>query len=361
MENKVEDLIRHINKTTPKKNINIMEVCGTHTMAISRAGLRQLLPPNINLISGPGCPVCVTAISDIDWILEIIKNYKVSIFTFGDMIKVPGSNSSLYQEKSIGRHINICYSPLDALEFAINNPDRKVIFIAIGFETTIPLTAVVIKRAYQEKVNNFYIYNIHKLIPPALDALLSDRDIEVDGFLLPGHVSTIIGSIPYKFIPENYNTPCVISGFEPIDILQSINMILNQIREKNPGVKIQYTRAVRKEGNKVAVDQIYDVFENADTIWRGLGQIPKSGLKLRSTYSKFDAKNTFKIKEPNSKNPKGCECGNILKGIKKPIDCRLFSKICSPASPVGPCMVSSEGACAAYYKYERLNLNRKDK
>lgn len=352
-------LIQSINQINLKRKLNIMEVCGTHTMAISKSGLRELLPSCVNLISGPGCPVCVTSISDIDYLLEIVRNYDVSIFTFGDMMKVPGTNSSLYKEKSNGKDINICYSPTDALEFAINNPTKKVIFIAIGFETTIPLTSVIVKRADQQGIDNFYIYNAHKLIPPALEALLEDKEIKIDGFLCPGHVSTIIGSKPYEFIPEKYQIPCVISGFEPLDILLSIKMILEQLEKEKPRVEVQYTRVVKKEGNKLAISKIEEVFEPTDSVWRGLGKIPESGLKLRPKYSKFDAKKAFEIKEKEiySKELQGCECGNILKGLKKPRQCRFFGKICNPDSPIGPCMVSSEGTCQAYYRYERFKLN----
>ena len=357
MNNKIKELTSSIQKSNIQHKINIMEVCGTHTMSISKSGIRQLLPRNINLISGPGCPVCVTSINDIDCILEIINNYDVSIFTFGDMIRVPGSNSSLYIEKSKGKDISICYSPTDSLEFAINNPERKVIFIAIGFETTIPIISLIVKRAYNENINNFYIYNIHKLIPPALNSLLSDKKVKINGLLCPGHVSVIIGSKSYEFIPEKYNVPCVISGFEPIDILMSVDMILKQIKNNSASVQIQYKRVVKKEGNPIAVRHIYDVFEKTDSVWRGLGNMPESGLKLKPKYLKFDAKKKFPISEINSKEPPGCECGDVLKGIKKPQECKLFSKVCTPGSPIGPCMVSSEGSCAAYYKYERFNLH----
>ncbi|MBM3703144.1 MAG: hydrogenase formation protein HypD, partial [Actinobacteria bacterium] len=231
MNNNIKELVESLNNNKPDHKINIMEVCGTHTMAISRYGLRQLIPENINLISGPGCPVCVTPIGDIDWIIEIARQYDVSIFTFGDLFRVPGTESSLYNEKSKGKDINIYYSPADALDFAKNNPDKKVIFIAIGFETTIPLTSVIVKRAYKEKTSNFYIYNTHKLVPEALELLLVDREVKIDAFLCPGHVSAIIGSKPYSFIADDYHIPCVISGFEPMDILESIAMIIVQINK----------------------------------------------------------------------------------------------------------------------------------
>ena len=225
MDRKIKQLKDSIAKKRPQEAINIMEVCGTHTMAISRSGLRQLLPREINLISGPGCPVCVTSSRDIDHIIGIIRDYPVTLFTFGDMIRVPGSGSSLQKEKSRGSDVKICYSPMDALDYALDNPDRNVVFVAIGFETTAPLTAVIIKKAYDEEVNNFYIFNIHKLVPPALEVLLRDRDVKIDALLCPGHVSAIIGSRPYEFIASRYQTPCVISGFEPLDILESLDML----------------------------------------------------------------------------------------------------------------------------------------
>ena len=354
MKSNIKELVEYLNNNKPDHKINIMEVCGTHTMAISRYGLRQLIPETINLISGPGCPVCVTPTGDIDWIIEIAGHYKVSIFTFGDILRVPGSKSSLYNKRSEGKDINVCYSPADALDFAKNNPDKKVIFIAIGFETTIPLTSVIIKRAYQEKINNFYIYNTHKLIPEALEILLLDKEIEIDAFLCPGHVSAIIGSKPYNFIAEDYHIPCVISGFEPLDILESIAVIIRQINKGKSEVEIQYRRVVREEGNPTALKSIYEVFDKSDSVWRGLGNIPGSGLKLKKKFLKFDAKTYFPVKRIKSREPAGCECGGVLKGIKKPAECRLFSKICKPENPIGPCMVSSEGSCAAYYKYEKL-------
>ena len=356
MKKKIEELVEFLNKNKPGRSINIMEVCGTHTMAISRYGLRQLIPENINLISGPGCPVCVTPIGDIDWVIEIARQYDVSIFTFGDLFRVPGTESSLYNEKSKGKDINICYSPADVLNFAKNNPDKKVIFIAIGFETTIPLTSVIVKKAYKEKTSNFYIYNTHKLVPEALELLLLDKEVKIDAFLCPGHVSAIIGSKPYDFIADDYHIPCVISGFEPMDILESIGLITLQIKEGISKVEIQYKRVVRKEGNPTALKSIYDVFDKSDSVWRGLGNIPGSGLKLKKKFLKFDAKTYFSVKRFKSREPAGCECGSVLKGIKKPAECRLFSKICKPENPIGPCMVSSEGACAAYYNYEKFKI-----
>ena len=346
--------INSLARDLDKKSINIMEVCGTHTMEIARNGLKQLLPPEINLISGPGCPVCVTPINEIDNIIEILKDYDVSIFSFGDMIKVPGSSSSLAYEKSIGRDVVICYSPLYALEFAEHNPDKNVIFIAIGFETTAPLSSVIVKRSSDKKLRNFFIYCTHKIIPPALEVLLKDKEVRIDGLLLPGHVSAIIGSKPYSFIAEDYKIPGVISGFDPAGILQAIKMILIQIAQKKSKIEIEYKSVVKEEGNTVAINQIHEVFEVEDSMWRGLGSIPKSGLKLKPYFSEFDAKLKFPIKKLYSREPKGCECGNVLKGIKKPGECKLFAKSCTPDNPIGPCMVSSEGTCAAYYKFYRI-------
>ncbi len=353
MQKSLNKYISDIKKINPDRPINIMEVCGTHTMAISRNGLRQLFPENINLISGPGCPVCVTSLKDIDWILEIVKNYDMQIFTFGDMLRVPGSKNSLQDLKSSGKKINVCYSPMDALNFAISNPKKLTLFIAIGFETTAPLTAVILKRAKENNLNNFFVFSTHKVVPPALEILLEDRKVKIDGFLCPGHVSAIIGSTPYNFIPEKYEIPCVISGFEPMDMVSSVHSILKQITDKKPEVEIQYKRVVKKNGNPEAIKQIYSVFEPSNADWRGLGKIPGSGLCLKESYQKFDSKTKFPVKSIKPKEHPGCDCGKILKGIKKPNQCKLFAKACTPEYPIGPCMVSSEGSCAAYYKYER--------
>ncbi|MES0342290.1 MAG: hydrogenase formation protein HypD, partial [Candidatus Humimicrobiaceae bacterium] len=271
-----------------------------------------------------------------------------------DMIRVPGSISSLQLEKASGKDIRICYSPLDALDFAKNNPEKDVVFLGIGFETTIPLSSVIVKRAYKENINNFYIFNIHKLVPPALELLLLDEEIKIDGFLCPGHVSAIIGSLPYNFIADKYRIPCVISGFEPLDIMESLNMLMKQYNSKIPEVQIQYRRVVTSNGNPTAVSIIDEIFEPCDSYWRGIGVLPKTGLKLREEYMSLDAMKKFPVEVTDSKEPPGCQCGSVLKGIIKPFDCKLFSRVCKPENPIGPCMVSSEGSCAAYYKYERL-------
>ena len=352
IKKKIKELTEFLNKNKPDHKINIMEVCGTHTMAISRHGLRQLIPRNINLISGPGCPVCVTSTGDIDWIIEIARQYDASVFTFGDMFRVPGTETSLYNEKSKGRDIKICYSPADVLDFAKNNPKKRVIFIAIGFETTIPLTSIIIKRAYKEKINNFYIYNTHKLIPEALELLLMDKEIRIDAFLCPGHVSTIIGSGPYRKIAEKYNRPIVITGFEPIDVLYGIFLILRQIKERRNQVEIEYTRAVRPGGNLVAIKKMEEVFEICNSNWRGLGDIPKSGLRLKEKFENYDAGKKFNIRIEESLDIlPGCICDKILKGLSYPTDCPFFGTRCTPENPIGACMVSAEGTCATYFKY----------
>lgn len=336
-----------------KSPVNIMEVCGTHTMAIGKYGIRKALSGYINLISGPGCPVCVCPDSYIDKAIEISKYQEVTIVSFGDMMKVPGSYSSLEKEKSKGRDIRVVYSPLDALKIAKENPERNIVFLAVGFETTVPSIAETVRIASREKIKNFYILSGHKVIPPAMEFLLQDKEIKIDGFLAPGHVSAIIGTIPYNFIPEKYGLSVVVSGFEPADILQSIYLLIKCSVSKTPSVINQYKRAVKEEGNKKAIKVIYDVFESTDSEWRGIGQINESGLKLKEKYSKFDADKKYCVKIKKKRKSSGCICGEILKGIKKPSDCKLFANKCTPENPVGPCMVSSEGTCAAYYKYER--------
>ena len=353
--NSIKDIIKSPGLTGyfkgSKKTINIMEVCGTHTMAIAKNGITQLLPESINLISGPGCPVCVTPREEIDRVIEIIKKYDITLFTFGDMIRVPGTNSSLGYEKSSGKKIRICYSPADAFDFAIKNPHDKILFLAIGFETTAPITAALAKRALYASANNFYIYSMHKIIPPAIGVLLEDPKTRIDGFLMPGHVCTVTGFKPFNFIAEKYRTPAVISGFEPANILQSIYEILKQIECGKPEVYNVYRKVVKPGGNPVAFNLIYEVFETIDSNWRGIGNIKNSGLRFKDNYRAFDAIEAFPVDQINSKDIPGCECGNILKGIKKPCDCRKFARICTPDNPIGPCMVSSEGACAAYFKY----------
>ncbi|MCE5329723.1 hydrogenase formation protein HypD [bacterium] len=358
MQNNISSLINKINmESKGLGQINIMEVCGTHTMAIGKNGLRQILPENINLISGPGCPVCVTSISDINNIIELSDNPSNYIFSFGDMLKVPGSKSSLYEKRSQGANIKICYTPIDALDFAKNNPGKNAVFIAIGFETTAPLTASLVKKASENNIKNLFIYNTHKLVPPALEFLLSSgKKSNIDAFLCPGHVCAITGSTPFNFINEKYHKPAVISGFSAEDILKSILMILKQIKNSCPSVEIQYDWVVKENGNPIAVKYINDVFDYCDSFWRGIGKIKKSGLKLKPEFENFDIKSKFKTPESQIDEPEFCSCGKILQGEKKPFECRLFGKSCTPDKPVGPCMVSSEGTCAAYFKYEKYKI-----
>ncbi len=355
--NKTISEIKHLSRKLPSV-INLMEVCGTHTMSIGKNGIRQLLPENINLISGPGCPVCVTGINEIDQIIELSSLKDIVIFTFGDMLKVPGSKTTLFRQKATGSAIKMCYSPNESLKYAMDNPDKKVVFLAIGFETTAPLTAAVIKNAEKNNINNFYIYNLHKTVPSAVFFLLDkDKKLNLDAFICPGHVCAITGSRPFDFISDKFKKPAVITGFTPYDILESVLIILKQILSDNPETVIQYTLAVREEGNIFARNLINEVFENQSSYWRGIGIIEDSGLSLKSRYMSFNAKKVFNINTIDTKEPRYCDCGKILLGEKKPFDCRLFAGKCTPENPVGPCMVSSEGTCAAYYKYERLSKN----
>ncbi len=337
-----------------KKRIRLMEVCGTHTVAIFRSGIRDILPQNISLISGPGCPVCVTPDRDIDLAIEIAKKENVIFTTFGDMMKVPGTTSSLENERAIGADIRVVYSSLDALDIARKNPEKIIVFLGIGFETTSPTIASVIISAHRENIRNFLVLSAHKLIPPAMKLLLDSGDVKIDGFICPGHVSTIIGSKPYQFIPENYNIPCVISGFEPLDILQSILMLVQQIESNKADVEIEYNRIVHPEGNSVALKMLEEVFEVDDAEWRGLGIVPQSGLFIKDKYRQVDALSFFDVNVNTNTKDKGCLCGEVLRGSIIPPECPLFAGICTPDSPVGPCMVSSEGTCSAYFKYGRL-------
>lgn len=330
---------------------NLMEVCGTHTVAIFKHGIRQFLPEKVSMLSGPGCPVCVTPNADIDKAIALAQNGGVILVTFGDMMKVPGSYSSLHQVRAIGADIRVVYSVLDALKLAEDNPGKSVVFFGVGFETTAPTTASAIVAAERLGLDNFFLLSVHKLIPPAMRALLASDEVHIDGFLCPGHVSTIIGSQPYEFIPREYGIPCVIAGFEPLDILQAIDMLLEQISAEEARVDIQYRRAVRQEGNPVALKCLSTVFEVTDAGWRGIGIIPGSGLKLGQQFRRFDAECAFKIVTRPPKEAANCRCGDILRGVSTPWECHLFAKACTPEHPVGPCMVSTEGTCSAWYLY----------
>lgn len=347
LASKIADRIKAISR----KPARFMEICGTHTVAIFKNGIREVLPHHIDLVSGPGCPVCVTATRDIDRAVQLARIPDVIVTTFGDMIRVPGSESSLKKEKSLGADVRMVYSTMDALEVAKQNPEKKVVFLGIGFETTAPTIAAAVVVAQSEGIKNFSVLSSHKLLPPALDALLSGGEVDVSGFICPGHVSAVIGTAPYEAVVARYGTPCIVVGFEPVDILQGIYMLVNQIEAGEARVEIQYRRAVAAVGNQNALNILSRVFEPCDAAWRGLGVIPKSGLALRQAYRAFDADALFDLDAPESPEPPGCKCGDVLRGAMTPMECKLFRKICNPENPVGPCMVSSEGTCAAYYKY----------
>ena len=329
----------------------LMEFCGGHTVSIAKHGIRQLLPSTIEMLSGPGCPVCVTANADLDKAIALTWLPDVIVATFGDMIKVPASRSSLQQAKAEGGDVRIVYSTQDALEIAQHNPSKSVVFIGIGFETTAPTVAASVLQAEQQGIDNYYVLSQHKLCPPVIKALLDSGEVKLDGIVCPGHVSAVIGSYPYEFIPRGYGIACVVSGFEPLDILLCVDMLVAQIESGEPKVEIAYRRGVKPEGNKVALELMYKVFEVCDGNWRGIGVVPESGLRLREEYRHYDAEHAFQIAPGEPVEPKGCICGDILRGVKTPLDCKLFRAVCNPEHPVGPCMVSSEGSCAAYYQY----------
>lgn len=343
-------LIHSIEKWAPEQ-ATLMEVCGTHTVAIARNGLRTMMPEGIRLASGPGCPVCVTSNKDIDTVIALSRVPGVTIATFGDMTRVPGSTSSLLKEQAQGRSINIVYSPLDALTLAKENPDEQIVFVGVGFETTTPLVAMAIKRAKAMGLKNFSVFVAHKNMPGALETIVADPALKIDALILPGHVSTIIGVKPYEFLAQKYGIPGVITGFEPVDVLQGIAMIMRQLHEGRAEIEIAYSRGVMKEGNPVALAATEEVFETVDATWRGLGVIPGSGYAIRDEYKEFDAFARFSPEVEPTQEPKGCRCGDVLRGIMAPNECPLFRKVCTPENPIGPCMVSSEGSCAAYFRY----------
>lgn len=343
-------LIHSIEKWAPEQ-ATLMEVCGTHTVAIARNGLRTMMPEGIRLASGPGCPVCVTSNKDIDTVIALSRVPGVTIATFGDMTRVPGSTSSLLKEQAQGRSINIVYSPLDALTLAKENPDEQIVFVGVGFETTTPLVAMAIKRAKAMGLKNFSVFVAHKNMPGALETIVADPALKINALILPGHVSTIIGVKPYEFLAQKYGIPGVITGFEPVDVLQGIAMIMRQLHEGRAEIEIAYSRGVMKEGNPVALAAIEEVFETVDATWRGLGVIPGSGYAIRDEYKEFDAFARFSPEVEPTQEPKGCRCGDVLRGIMAPNECPLFRKVCTPENPIGPCMVSSEGSCAAYFRY----------
>jgi hydrogenase expression/formation protein HypD len=325
-------------------------------MAIFKHGIRSILNPKIHLISGPGCPVCVTSQYFINAAIELADKEDIIITTFGDMLKIPGESQSLLDKKAEGSDIRIIYSPLDVLEIAVKNPDKKVVMLSVGFETTTPVIALAVIKAKERNIKNFYVLTANKTIPNALEALSADDSIKIDGYLYPGHVSAIIGTSFYKHIASVYKIPGVVTGFEAMDLLISIALLTKSINKLENRVYNTYNRVVKEEGNIIAVETMNRVFEKSDSIWRGLGTIRDSGLSLRQEYIEFDAWKIFDLKVYHSEDLNGCRCGDILKGKITPNECPLFMKLCTPENPVGACMVSSEGTCAAYYKY-RGDLN----
>jgi hydrogenase expression/formation protein HypD len=345
-----QGLIQSIAKLAPE-SCTLMEVCGTHTVSIARNGIRDLMPAGVKLASGPGCPVCVTSNKDIDTVIALSRVPGATVATFGDMTRVPGSTSSLLAEQADGRDVRIVYSPLDALTLASAHPETEVVFVGVGFETTTPLVAVAIKRAAAMGLKNFSVFSAHKNMPGALEQIINDPELNVDALILPGHVSTIIGVEPYVFLAEKYGIPGVITGFEPVDILQGIAMIMRQLHEGRADIEIAYARGVMPEGNPVARAAIDEVFETCSSTWRGLGEIPGSGYRIREEFAAFDAVRKFAPDVEPTQDPKGCRCGDVLRAHMAPNECPLFRRVCTPENPVGPCMVSSEGSCAAYYRY----------
>ncbi|MEN1705077.1 MAG: hydrogenase formation protein HypD [Planctomycetota bacterium] len=339
----------------------IMEICGGHTHTIFRFGLAQLLPDNIELIHGPGCPVCVLPMGRMDVGLAMAENEGLIFAAFGDMMRVPGSKGSPLESKARGADVRMVYSPLDALKIAQKNPDRHVMFFAIGFETTAPSTAVTLMRAKEMGIENFSVFCNHILVNPALRALLDMEDMRLDGFIGPGHVSTVIGCQTYSFIADEYDRPVVVSGFEPVDIMQSISMLVDQLNANEAKVRNQYTRAVSWEGNPAAIGALDLVFELRDSFeWRGLGEIPNSAYKIREEFGRFDAEKVIGVHGQTFADPVEAQCGEVLKGAIKPTECKLFGKGCTPENPVGALMVSSEGACAAQYKYADVTIGVTD-
>jgi len=336
--------------------LKLMEVCGGHTHTIFKYGIEDLLPENIEMIHGPGCPVCVIPLGRVDDAISIAQQPNVVFTTFGDAMRVPGSRTSLLDAKATGADVRMVYSPLDALKIAKKNPTKHVVFFGLGFETTAPSSAMTVLQAAKDGVENFSVFCNHIMIIPALKAMLDSPDLQLDGFVGPGHVSTVIGTRCYEFVPREYGKPLVVTGFEPLDVLQSVYMIVKQIKEGRAEVENQYARVVYRDGNRRALEALSEVFAPREFFeWRGLGSIAHSGMKLQDKYSRFDAEVRFSVPGLRVADPKACQCGEILKGVKKPGNGKVFGTACTPETPIGSCMVSSEGACAAYYNFGRLS------
>jgi len=344
-------LLGNIADRLPSRPVTIMEVCGTHTHAIARSGLRAAVPEGLSLLSGPGCPVCVTAVGEIDCAVELAGRDGVTLCTFGDMIRVPGSESTLADARAAGASVELCYSPMEAVELAERDPGRQVVFVGVGFETTAPTVAGAALEARRLGLRNFSLLVSHKLIPPAMLALLAHGEVAIDAFLCPGHVSVIIGSNAYRPVVERFRVPCVVGGFEPADVLQAISLMLDQLADGRAEVETQYSRAVRPDGNPRARAIVDRVFALDDARWRGIGTIPGSGLKLRPEFAEFDALERFGVEVKAGREHPACRCGDVLRGVLRARECGAFGRLCTPDSPLGPCMVSSEGACSAEYRY----------
>ncbi|MEI8354559.1 MAG: hydrogenase formation protein HypD [Deltaproteobacteria bacterium] len=352
----VKGLAARIARLTADRSepITLMEVCGTHTMSIYQYGIRRLLPPQVRLISGPGCPVCVTPVGYLDKVVAYARQPETIITTFGDMLRVPGSSSTLMLERARGADVRIVYSTLDALALAERNPGKRVIFLGVGFETTAPTIAASILTAASRGVTNYFVLAAHKTIPIPMQLLSADPELGIDGYLCPAHVSAIIGADAYRFLAEENGVPCVVTGFEPADVMQGVEMLVRQVVEKRSEVEIQYSRFVTREGNPKAQAMLLEVFTQADAAWRGIGVIPGSGLDIAEKFAAFDVERGFPVEVEVPSEPGGCLCGEVLKGKVAPSDCPLFGKACTPEEPVGACMVSSEGSCAAAHRYGQV-------
>jgi hydrogenase expression/formation protein HypD len=337
----------------PERPLRLMEFCGGHTHAIMRYGLRSLLTEAVELRSGPGCPVCVTGNADLDWAIALAKTPGVILTTFGDMVRVPGSRESLLDAKASGADVRMVYSTLDALEIARQNPERPVAFLGVGFETTAPTIAAAILQADAEDLTNFSVFSLHKLTPPATRAILEAGELALDGIIGPGHVTTIIGSDAWGFLPADYGIPVAVAGFEPLDILRAVEDLVYMVLDAMPSISNTYARSVSPEGNPAALEVMERVFEVCDADWRGFGVVPASGLSIRPKFARFNAEESFDVDPGPTHEHRGCRCGEVLRGAISPPDCALFDKACTPARPIGPCMVSAEGACAAYYQFAR--------
>jgi hydrogenase expression/formation protein HypD len=349
-------LVARIGELAGERHVKVMEVCGGHTHTIYRHGIEHLLPEQVELVHGPGCPVCVIPMGRVDDAIALARRPGVIFTCFGDMMRVPGGEGNLLRAKAEGADVRFVYSPLDALRLACDNPAREVVFFAVGFETTAPSTAITVLQAQRRRVRNFSVFSNHVTVVPPIRAILDSPELSLDGFIGPGHVSTVIGQRPYRFVAEQYHTPFVTAGFEPLDILQALSMLLAQLAEGRCEVENQYARVVREEGNPRALAVVDEVFElRPEFEWRGLGVIPRSGLRLRPELAELDAEQRFELPGARVADPKACQCGEVLRGAIKPWECKVFGTACTPETPIGTCMVSSEGACAAYYNFGRLH------